>query len=210
MTGEIQPRDLRVSDAEREHVGQLLQRAVGEGRITLAEFDTRMAAAMAARTRGELNAQIVDIAQAAPQVEPKDVLVLRSGVGGIKRRGYWVAPPTIKISGGIAETLLDFTEARLTSPVTTIDVKLGVGELVVIVPPGATVDHDELRTTIGEIKDRTEHRPGPSTAHFVIRGTTGMGSVKIMHSRSRRIGPLTVDRPFRLRWGRSGRRDGGG
>ncbi|MGH3785806.1 MAG: DUF1707 SHOCT-like domain-containing protein [Pseudonocardiaceae bacterium] len=56
MAGDVEPHDLRVSDAEREHVGELLQRAVGQGRITVDEFTERMDAAMAARTRGELNA----------------------------------------------------------------------------------------------------------------------------------------------------------
>jgi Domain of unknown function (DUF1707) len=202
VTGQIEPRDLRVSDAEREHVGQLLQRAVSEGRITIAEFDTRMAAAMAARTRGELNAQVLDIAEAAPEVRPKDVLELRSGMGNIKRRGYWVAPPTIKVSGWVGDTLLDFTDAQLVSAVTTIDVKLGLGKLIVVVPPGSTVDYDDMHMALGEIKDRTEHHPSPGAKHFIIRGTSGGGDVKIMNPRSWRCGPLTVHRPFRLMWGR--------
>ncbi len=202
MTGQIDPRDLRVSDAEREHVGGLLQRAVSEGRITIDEFDTRMAAAMAARTRGELNAQVLDIAEVTPEVRPKNALELRSGMGDIKRRGSWVAPPRIKVSGGMGDTLLDFTDAQIVSPVTTIEVKLGIGELVVVVPRGSTVDHDDMYTTAGRIKDRTEHRPGPGAKHFIIRGTSSMGDVKIMYPRSWQFGPLTVHRPFRLTWGR--------
>ncbi|HLS79305.1 MAG TPA: DUF1707 domain-containing protein [Nocardia sp.] len=54
-------RDLRVSDAEREHVGQLLQRAVGLGMLSLGEFTERMDTALAARTRGELNAVLIDL-----------------------------------------------------------------------------------------------------------------------------------------------------
>ena len=47
-------RDVRASDAERELVVERLQRAVGNGRLTVAEFDERAAAAYAATTRGEL------------------------------------------------------------------------------------------------------------------------------------------------------------
>lgn len=47
-------RDLRVSDVEREDAVRRLRRAVGEGRLTVAEFDERAVAAYAARTRGEL------------------------------------------------------------------------------------------------------------------------------------------------------------
>ncbi|WP_231390399.1 DUF1707 domain-containing protein [Nocardia sp. CNY236] len=54
-------RELRVSDAEREHVGQLLQRAVGLGLLSLGEFTERMDTALAARTRAEINAVLVDL-----------------------------------------------------------------------------------------------------------------------------------------------------
>ena len=54
-------RDMRVSDAEREHVGQLLQRAVGQGMLSLGEFTERMDTALAAKTRGELNAVLIDL-----------------------------------------------------------------------------------------------------------------------------------------------------
>ncbi|WP_040799890.1 DUF1707 SHOCT-like domain-containing protein [Nocardia higoensis] len=54
-------RDLRVSDAEREHVGQLLQRAVGLGMLSLGEFTERMDTALASRTRGELNSVLIDL-----------------------------------------------------------------------------------------------------------------------------------------------------
>ncbi|MGF7120298.1 DUF1707 domain-containing protein [Rhodococcus sp. TAF43] len=57
----MEARDLRVSDAEREHVGELLQRAVGQGMLSLGEFTERMDTALAAKTRGELNAVLVDL-----------------------------------------------------------------------------------------------------------------------------------------------------
>jgi hypothetical protein len=47
-------RDVRASDAERELVVERLHRAVGNGRLSVDEFDERVAAAYAARTRGEL------------------------------------------------------------------------------------------------------------------------------------------------------------
>ncbi len=47
-------RDVRVSDVERERVVTRLRRALGEGRLTLTEFEERTTAAYAARTRGEL------------------------------------------------------------------------------------------------------------------------------------------------------------
>jgi hypothetical protein len=55
------PRELRVSDAEREHVANLLHRALERGLIDLEVFGTKVSAALEARTRGELNAVLVDL-----------------------------------------------------------------------------------------------------------------------------------------------------
>lgn len=57
----MEPKDLRVSDAEREHVGELLQRAVGQGMLSLGEFTERMDTVLAAKTRGDLNQVLVDL-----------------------------------------------------------------------------------------------------------------------------------------------------
>jgi hypothetical protein len=57
----VDPRDLRVSDAEREHVMSLLEKATGRGLITLAEFDERSATVVTAKTRAELNAVLLDL-----------------------------------------------------------------------------------------------------------------------------------------------------
>lgn len=57
----IDPRDLRVSDAERSHVLQLLERATGRGLIDIEEYTERSGRVIEARTRGELNAVLIDL-----------------------------------------------------------------------------------------------------------------------------------------------------
>lgn len=54
-------REVRVSDADRERVLRRLNHALGEGRLTVAEVDERIAAAFAARTRGELDGVLHDL-----------------------------------------------------------------------------------------------------------------------------------------------------
>lgn len=61
MSQAIDPRDLRVSDAERAHVMSVLEKATGRGLIDLSEFSERSATVVAARTRGELNAVLLDL-----------------------------------------------------------------------------------------------------------------------------------------------------
>ena len=57
----VDPRELRVSDAERAHVMSLLEKATGRGLITLGEFSERSAIVIASKTRGELNAVLLDL-----------------------------------------------------------------------------------------------------------------------------------------------------
>ncbi len=54
-------RDVRASDADRDAVVERLRRALGQGRLTMAEFDERAAAAYAAKTHGELNVLTRDL-----------------------------------------------------------------------------------------------------------------------------------------------------
>jgi hypothetical protein len=64
---------IRVSDADREHVVDLLQCYPSEGRLSLDEFSDRVDVAQRARTYGELAALTADL----PAPEP---------AGGDRRR----------------------------------------------------------------------------------------------------------------------------
>lgn len=206
MTGDVEPRDLRVSDVEREHVGELLQRAVGQGRLTIAEFTERMDAAMAARTRGELNAVLIDLPGFVLRRPIDDeTLELSHHLGELSRRGPWRVPPRVRLVGHFGASLLDFTEAVFSGPVVSLELDKTAGSTTIIIPDGATVDTDGLRVAVGSIKDSTVRRLSPGTPHFVITGRSTMGEVRIRHPRKWRFGPLTVHRPFRLSWGRTDR-----
>ncbi|WP_157182914.1 DUF1707 SHOCT-like domain-containing protein [Sciscionella marina] len=54
-------RNWRASDAERQAILDKLQYAVGEGRITMAEFEQRAVAVWRSRTIGELDELIADL-----------------------------------------------------------------------------------------------------------------------------------------------------
>src|SRR3712207_5042198 len=61
MSGELTPQagghdpaQLRISDAERHQVAEILRQAAGEGRLDLEELDERLEATYAARTYADL------------------------------------------------------------------------------------------------------------------------------------------------------------
>jgi hypothetical protein len=58
---------VRASDADRNETVERLHRALGEGRLDLTETDERVAAAYAARHRGELLPLLADLPAPAPE-----------------------------------------------------------------------------------------------------------------------------------------------
>jgi hypothetical protein len=58
--------DMRASDAERDVIVADLGQHFQDGRLDHAEFDQRVTAALAARTRGQLDTLLADLPPAAP------------------------------------------------------------------------------------------------------------------------------------------------
>jgi uncharacterized protein DUF1707 len=72
-------RGVRASDAERERIAELLQRAAAEGRLSPEEAGERLAAASATTYRDELNQLVRDLPVPRARA-PRDWLLLRSAV----------------------------------------------------------------------------------------------------------------------------------
>jgi hypothetical protein len=61
---------VRASDAERERVATMVSDAAGEGRLTLAEAEQRMASIYAAKFRAELDQYVEDLPGGRPEERP--------------------------------------------------------------------------------------------------------------------------------------------
>lgn len=72
---------LRAADADRQAVAAALGRHLSDGRLTVEEYDERLAAAYAARTYGELDPLLADLPpeRAVPAAAPGPLPVRRSG-----------------------------------------------------------------------------------------------------------------------------------
>ena len=74
-----QRRNLRASDADREHVAERLRTATTEGRLAPEELEQRLGTALSARTYGELDAVVSDLPSARPvRSRPRAVSIARS------------------------------------------------------------------------------------------------------------------------------------
>lgn len=176
------PREFRVSDAEREHVVGLLQKAIGRGLITLDEFTERTDTALAARTRGQLNAVLLDLPgmvlneQAAPVVQERQEL--KSTMSTVARKGNWAVPRQLVVRSRMGSTDLDFREASIPHVVVDIELDVTAGSVKLLLPEGATVNADGVELAASNLKDKVgtgaNGRP-----HFVVHGAVRAGSVEI-------------------------------
>lgn len=173
---------LRVSHAEREHVGELLTHHFAAGRLSADEYAERSDTAAGATTRKDLNQVLIDLPGAnLPESLTADLLELSNTAGDLRRGGKWIVPSRILVRSMFGNARLDFRAARFTTPVVTIDVELAVGNLDIRLPEGATVDLAGARTGIGTIIDRSLTSLERGSPHLVVRGGTRLGNIRARH-----------------------------
>lgn len=198
--GSVDPRELRVSDAERAHVVDVLQKAIGHGLLSLDEFTERTDTALAAKTRAELNAVLVDLPGVTHQdpnspVREKPV-ELRANMSSIKRHGRWTVPRELIIRNRMGSTELDFSEAHIAFDEVRIMLNVSGGSVKLLLPERSSVDTGQVRVTAGSIKDKAGS--GGGRPRFVVAGTLTAGSLHVRRASYVRIGSLLFRSPWKI------------
>jgi hypothetical protein len=178
--------DIRASDQDREAVLQRVQQAFAEGRLDDVEFDERMRAALAARTRGDLDVLLRDLpatdvvgAAPAPVSGPGPGKLAVAYKGSVRRAGRWRVPErytTVVYKGG---GTLDLRVAELSGPVTTIRAVAYKSTITILVPPGVRAEI----TGFGIVQGGVDEDPGyrlPIDAPVVhVRALAYKGTVEV-------------------------------
>ncbi len=212
MSDPVPARDLRVSDDERRHAVSLLERATGRGLLDLDEFTARVDAALAARTRGELNVVLLDLpglvhpdrpastgvvarppapVVAAPARRPAPTgngALISAQLGAVTRRGHWTVPAALRVSVAMGSAELDFTETAIEHEVVDIDLDVTAGSVELRLPEGARVDRTGIEVVLGSVSERVSGRSGAAAAGgplFVLRGSVRAGSLEVRGPRRR-------------------------
>jgi hypothetical protein len=169
-----------VSDAEREHVVSLLNKAVGRGMITLDEFTTRTDIALAAVTRADLNGVLIDLPGMVNNELAHARTELKNTMSTTTRKGHWVVPRELVIRNTMGTTNLDFTAAEV-PPVVNVDLDVSLGTVKLLLPAGSSVNVDAVEITAGEVKDKVHNAVG--NPHFQLKGAVRGGTVVIKRKR---------------------------
>lgn len=147
MTVEPQPPDPTPPesiDPQRRTTQTQLERAVGEGRLTLDEFTDRASLVWSARDAAELDRVVADL-PAAPVVGSASPArsTLVSVIGDIRRRGRWALRRKTTAVLLIGDVELDMRGAIVTeqgSEPVTVDVWSIIGDTDVVVPEGVEAE----------------------------------------------------------------------
>jgi hypothetical protein len=184
--------NLRASDADREHVANVLREAAADGRLTMEELDERLDAVYAAKTYAELEPITRDLPQtvggAAPAQAPARDPQRFGGeptshgafaiLGGFSRKGDWVVPEEFTAFAFMGGGEIDLREARYAGPTATIHAVTFMGGIEITVPEDANV-----RVTGIGIMGAFDHQSGgtgePGGPTIIVNGVAFMGGVEV-------------------------------
>jgi hypothetical protein len=142
---------MRISDADRHQVAEILRQAAGEGRIDIDELDQRLEAAYAARTYADLVPITLDLptpaGQAAPVPQPQPSPVVGGPtqenhvaiLSGLDRKGVWVVPQRMSVFAMMGGADLDLREAKFAAQEVVITVNAFMGGAQITVGPHTNV-----------------------------------------------------------------------
>ena len=189
------PSQMRISDADRQRVTDVLRDAAGEGRIDLDELEERLELTWQAKTYGELVPITLDLQAAGPVAPPAASPVLRtpSSVPAVghnssvaimsecKRQGVWSVPEHHSAFAMMGSVLIDLRQAQLSAHETLVNASAIMGEVKVIVPADMHVvmDGTPIMGEFNQAKDKVPAEVGPGSPVVRIRGMALMGSVTV-------------------------------
>lgn len=198
------PAAMRASNQDRERVATILQKAMADGQITVAELEGRLDSVYGAKTLGELEPSIADLPghglSLTKSVSPSSVgstgsvvsVVPVAGGGssanlvgimsGVMRKGAWVAPTHINCIAVMGGVELDFSTAQLSGMETVINVTAIMGGVDITVPAGMTVKVHGVGI-MGAFEDNAHQTYGGDAPVLVVRGLALMGGVNVKPSK---------------------------
>jgi hypothetical protein len=193
--GAVEPHDaarMRISDADRHQVSEVLRQAAGEGRIDLEELEERLEATYQAKTYADLVPITVDLpvqpahAEAAvprPASAPAGPAYASSVaiMSETKRLGPWQVQDGHTAFALMGSVLLDLRQARLAAHEVTITANAVMGEVKVLVDAGTVVVVEGLGIMgeFGEQRARVDPEITAGSPVVRLKGVALMGSVTV-------------------------------
>jgi len=181
----------------REQVIIRLSEAYAEDLFDVDELERRLDLAHGTASVAELDALVADLGPAVAPAPGTMALVLagptaiddparletkklRVIMSSVERRGRWSVPRALELRVLWGNAELDFRDASLGPGITTIHVRVFMGNLEVVLPPNLAIDVD-VSSFAGSVTERHRVPPDADPARPLIRivGTVRLGNLEI-------------------------------
>jgi Domain of unknown function (DUF1707)/Cell wall-active antibiotics response 4TMS YvqF len=203
------PREMRVSNDDRERVARVLHDAMAEGRLTVNELEERLDKVYAAKTFGDLEPLLRDlpVGNQAPQFtlpapipEMSPVAMPSNRIGGrgtstgavaimsgTDRKGPWIVPPTFTSFAMMGGIEIDLTLARFEEAETTIQAFAFMGGIDIYVPEDIVVQVNGTGF-MGAFENHAlnQAQPRPGVPLVKITGLAVWGGVDVKRRKKRK------------------------
>ncbi len=194
-----EPDQLRISDADRHKVAEVLREAAGEGRLDLDELDERLEATYAAKVYADLVPIVVDLpgtglvlpTGAAPVLRPANMPTGTTAIrhdtslaimGGQDRKGVWEVGPShtaFTLMGGID---IDLRQAVFATNEVVINANAIMGGIDIIVNAHTkvVVQGVGIMGAFDQARDRVDPELDDSSPVVRVKGVALMAGVTVV------------------------------
>jgi class 3 adenylate cyclase len=205
-----QPPSIRISDGDRNKAVDFLRQHCSEGRLTLDEFSDRVGEVFAARTKGDLEAVLIDLPGAwvddasrnssveqAPAAPAKHRRPARRWIVGVmsggSAKGRWRPGAETHVLALMGGCEVDLRQAEIDGPEVFIKAYAIMGGVEIVVPEGIEVDLNGF-ALMGGNERRVKDVPRiPGSPIVRVQAFSLMGGVSVK-SRRERVGSARAER----------------
>lgn len=185
----------RIGYRERDAAVERLRVAAGDGQITLEELETRMEAALAARTADDIAVLVADLpapAANAAGLAPAAPMRLSARHSSVHRLGIWRVPEQISLELRHCSCVLDLRTPTLPPDGVHIDLDARHSSVKLLVADGAHVDVESVNRHHSAASDRGARNVSAwGGAPITVTGTLHHSSIKVLRPGGTLFGRLT-------------------
>jgi len=186
---------LRASDADRERAAGVLNAALAEGRLSVAEHSERLDAVYEAKTHAEIAPLVDDLpARAMDQsvVPPTELApagkrrrqMIVAIFCGTSRKGQWHVEPKMVAVTVMGGATFDFRDVQLPQREITLNCTTVFGGVEVVVPPEMRVIDSGIALFGGrDTGPGIEESSDPNAPVLRLTGLTLFGALGVKHKR---------------------------
>jgi hypothetical protein len=189
---------------------RILSGAVATDRLSVEQFESRLALVHQAPNRATLDAIVADVIPsggypvpaglvpvlpdhpAVAPVEPAELLRIRTVLSSSKRAGSWTVPLRLEAKVVLGELTIDLRDAVFCSDVLDVEVDALLGSFTLIVPAGAQVENEcEERWSSTTHSTRSARGANPIGLLIRLTGRVRWSNVEIKEKRRSDEEPLS-------------------